>query len=117
MGFRLQLYDEGGTEIGWMTASRTNPYPDIQWRSPWEYDWEITHPEPERWDSVEAVLRKSADPHERGKTGEGAIETEKITFVPDRMYRTDEDGPEAYLQDVASLIEWHGATSTEIVEL
>lgn len=110
------MYDESGSEIGWMTATRTDPAPDIPWRSPWEYKWELTHPEPERWDRVEAALRHAEDPHERGKTGEGAIETEDFTFVPDRMYRTDEDGPEAYLGGVARFAEQRGAASTKIVE-
>jgi len=115
MGFRLLLYDKGGAEIGWIEAARTDPVPDVQWRSPWEYEWKITHPEPEQWDGVEAALQSSADPHERGKTGE-VIETEKLTFTPDRMHRTDTDGPEAYLRDIARFAEWHGAASTEIVE-
>lgn len=114
MGFRLLLYDETGAEIGWMEATRTEPAPSVQWRSPFEYDYEITHPEPERWDGVEAALQKSADPHERGKTGE-TIKTEQLTFTPDRLYRTDTEGAEAYLRDVASFVEWHGAASTEIV--
>lgn len=116
MGFRLRLYDESGAEIGWMTATRRDPTPDMPWQSPFEYKYEITHSDPERWDGVEASLRHSEDPHERGKTGEGAIENEDFTFVPDRMYRTDEDGPEAYLEGVARLAEQRGAISTEIVE-
>jgi hypothetical protein len=115
MGFRLRLYDETGAEIGWMEAIRTDPVPDMAWRSPFEYEYEITHSEPERWDGVESALGKSADPHERGKTGE-AIETEQLTFTPDRLYRTDTEGAEAYLRDVASFVELHGAANTEIVE-
>jgi len=64
MGFRLQLYDENGTEIGCMTATRTN----------------------------------------------------QLTFTSDRIHRTDTDGPEAYLRDVASFVEWNGAASTENFE-
>lgn len=64
MGFRLQLYDETGAEIGWMTATRTD----------------------------------------------------QLTFTPGRIYRTDTDGPEAYLRDGASFVEWHRAVSTEIIE-
>jgi hypothetical protein len=64
MGFRLQLYHKTGTEVGWMTATRTD----------------------------------------------------QLTFTPDRTYRTDTDGPEAYLRDVASFVEWHRAVSTEIIE-
>jgi len=116
MGFRLRLYEKSGSEIGWMTATRTDPAPNIQWRSPWESDWKITHPEPEQWDGVESALRHSEDPHERGKTGEGAIETEDFTFVPDRMYRTDEDGPEAYLEGVARLAEKCGVARTKVIK-
>jgi hypothetical protein len=115
MGFRLQLYDESGAEIGWMTATRTDPAPDLPWRSPFEYEYKITHSEPERWDSVEAALQKSVDPHQRGKTGE-TIQTDQFRFTSDRIHRTDTDGPEAYLRDVASFVEWHGAASTEISE-
>jgi hypothetical protein len=64
MGFRLQLYDETGAEIGCMTATRTD----------------------------------------------------QLTFTPDRIHRTDTDGPEAYLRGVASVIEWNGAASTETYE-
>lgn len=64
MGFRLQLYHKTGTEIGWMTATRTD----------------------------------------------------QLTFTPDRIHRTDTEGPEAYLRGVASVIEWNGAASTEISE-
>lgn len=42
MGFRLQLYDETGAEIGWMTGTRTAPAPDMPCRSPFEYEYEIT---------------------------------------------------------------------------
>jgi hypothetical protein len=115
MGFRLRLYDETGAKIGWVEATRTDLSPDMPWRSPFEYEYEITHSEPERWDGVETALQKSVDPHERGKTGE-TIETEQLTFTPDRLYRTDTEGPEAYLRDIASFVEWHGAASTEIVE-
>lgn len=116
MGFRLRLYDEGGSEIGWMLATRTDPAPVTPWRSPCVYEWQLTHPEPERWDGMLDALRHSVDPHERGKTGEGVIESEDFTFVPDRIYRTDEDGPEAYLEEVSRFAEQCGAASTEIVE-
>jgi hypothetical protein len=71
-----------------MEATRTGPVSDMAWRSPFENEYEITHSEPERWDRIQSALRKSADSHERGKTGE-AVETERLTFAPDRMYRTD----------------------------
>ena len=64
MGFRLQLYDETGAEIGCMTATRTD----------------------------------------------------QLTFTSDRIHRTDTDGPETYLRDVPSFVEWNGAASTEIFE-
>jgi len=45
-----------------MTATRTDPVPDISWRSPFEYKYEIANPEPERWDGVKTAVQKSADP-------------------------------------------------------
>ena len=116
MGFLLRLYDKGGTEIGWMMPTRIDPIPDMPWRSPFYYEYKITHPEPERWDGIEAALRHSEDPHEQGKTGEGTIETEKLTFVPDCIFRTDEEGPEAYLRQVGRLAKQRGAVSMEIIE-
>jgi len=114
--FRLQIYDETGAEVGQMTATHTNSAPDILWWSPFEYEYEITYQTPERWDSVGTALQQSMDPYEVGKTGEGAIETDKLSFVPDCVIRIDKDGPEAYLGEVVALAEWHMAASTEIAE-
>lgn len=116
MGFLLLIHDEQGVKIGQMVAVRADQPPEVTWRSPFVYEYEITHPNPERWGGVEAALRQSTDPHEVGKTGEGAIETDEISFVPDRVIRVDTDGPQAYLREVAEFVEWHGAVSTEIIE-
>jgi hypothetical protein len=99
-----------------MTATRLDSVPESQWRSPWEYEYEVTHPESNQWGRIEAILSRSEDPHQWGKTGDGAIVTEEITFYPNVMYRVDKDGPEAYLEGIAGSARQWGAASTEIVE-
>ena len=115
MGFRLLLYDEDGSEIGRMNPVRTDLTSEADYRSPYEYRWELTHPDRGQWDWVEPLLRRSEDPHERGPSRE-VFETDEFTIRPQRMYRMDKEGPEEYLREVGRHVEQFGIPQTKVVE-
>ena len=108
------MFDGEGTEIGWMRAIHDeDAVPDVDWQMPYVYDWELTHPEPDSWQGVENSLCFYADPAKMGKTEN--IEMGDFTLYSESLIRLDEDGPEAYLEEVASAVEREGASRTKIV--
>ena len=40
-----------------MNPVRTDPTPEDDYRSPYGYRWELTHPDTEQWDRVEPLQR------------------------------------------------------------
>jgi len=113
MSLVLRVYDDAGTEIGWMKAVETESIG--AWDTGWEYPWELTHPKPEEWVDVRRLLSNYSDPR---RTGGGIIETDPDdpfdNFRVSRAERLDEDGPEAYLQEVGRLAKNDGAARTEL---
>lgn len=107
------MFDGEGTEIGWMRAIHDeDAVPDVDWQEPYVYDWELTHPESDRWGKAESSLRFYADPAKIGRVE--TVESEKFTLDWECFIRLDEDGPEAYLQEVASAVESKEVARTEI---
>ena len=113
MSLILWMFDGEGTEIGWFRAIHDEAaVPDVDWQEPYVYEWALTHPEPDMWEMLESSLRFYTDPAKIGRTE--TVESEKLTLDWERFVRLDDDGPEAYLRDVASAVERKGVPQTEI---
>lgn len=107
----LLLYDSDGDEIGWLRAIHDESL-DSEWQEPYAYEWELTHSEPEEWEQISRTLRSYADPVTFGSVD--VIETEQFTMNLEGLVRLDDDGPEGYLQEAASVAAEKGVAQTEI---
>jgi hypothetical protein len=113
MSLILWMFDGEGTEIGWMRAIYDkDAVSEASWQEPYIYDWELTHPQLDRWRRVESSLRFYADPAKIGRIE--TVESEKLTLDWECFIRLDDNGPEAYLREVASAVRREGVRRTEI---
>lgn len=108
----LRVYDRDGFEVGWFAAVEAETGDD------WEYSWEMTHPEPEAWSDVRGTFSFHGEPGKvgRAETVEGGPDSPFKRFHTEHLVRLDDDGPEAYLRDVASSVERDSTVRTEITE-